>query len=338
MPKVFLTSLTRISDLETRPYEASTLPLEQWGEGDYVLAEVCARPTGFSHVELATGRIVEVVEGDRIIGAFGVRHATLEAVGSWRDVPLGGRMEVLTAGGILGKVTSLATSYPPLLPVQYKGHVVRDGRKVCMSDFVPDGPDGPYTCPTVLIVGTTMSGGKTTTAKVIVRELKAAGLRVTGAKLSGAGRYRDILGMGDAGADAIFDFVDVGLPSTVVPRDEFEVRLRRLLTLIARSRPDVVVVEAGASPLEPYNGDTVLDAIRDQVRCTVLCASDPYAVVGVMRAFGIEPDLIAGLATSTSAGVELCERLVDRPALNVLARESREKLNGIVLGCLDPVA
>lgn len=322
MAKVFLSSLTRISDLASEPYETAALPLGKWEEGDYVVAEVNEWPRGFSQVELPSGRLVQLVHGDRLVGALGVRCATLEVVGSWREVTPGGRMELLSAGGIMGRATSLATSHPPLLPLQYKGHALRDGRKIAMGDFVPDGLERAYKCPTVLVVGTTMSGGKTTAAKAVIRVLKAAGRRVAGAKLSGAGRHRDILGMGDAGADVILDFVDVGLPSTVGLADAFRPRLRRLLSMIAASDPEVVVVEAGASPLEPYNGDTVLEAIREQVRCTILCASDPYAVVGVRDAFGLEPDLVTGPAAQTSAAVELVCRLTGLRAINVIDRRT----------------
>ena len=72
------------------------------------------------------------------------------------------------------------------------------------------------------------TSSKTTAAKRIVRVLKARGLRVGGAKLTGVGRYRDILGMRDAGADFVLDFVDAGLPSTACPADEFEPALRLL--------------------------------------------------------------------------------------------------------------
>ena len=199
-----------------------------------------------------------------------------------------------------------------------------------MRDCIPVVDEVDYACPTVLIVGTSMSAGKTTVAKAIIRCLKEKGLSVVGAKLTGAGRYRDVLGMSDAGADAIFDFVDAGLPSSIGPPEEFRPRLRQLLSRIAAAKPDVVVAEAGASPLEPYNGDTVIDEIGERVQCTVLCASDPYAVVGVMRGFEREPDLVTGIATSTIAGVELCEKLAGIPALNLLDPSSRPALRRIL--------
>jgi hypothetical protein len=135
--------------------------------------------------------------------------------------------------------------------------------------------------------------------------LKESGLKVIGAKLTGAGRYRDIHSMKDAGADLIFDFVDVGLPSTVGPAEEYRQALDRLLTMITEAGADVVVAEAGVSPLEPYNGATAIAEIESNVRCMVLCASDPYAVAEVISAFRKRPDLVAGATANSEAGITL---------------------------------
>jgi hypothetical protein len=276
--------------------------------------------------------MIEVAVGDLIIGALGIRAATLEAVGSWQDVHEDNSMQMMTAAGLLGRVTSQSTFINKPIDLIYRGHVVRSGQKVRMQDFVqpPASSGSAIECPVLLLIGTSMSSGKTTSARVIIRRLKRMGLRVAGAKLTGAGRYRDILAMLDAGADAIFDFVDAGLPSTVCDEATYRAALRNLLGRIAEVKPDVLVAEAGASPLEPYNGDVALSEIRDLVRCTVLCASDPYAVVGVTKGFGFEPDLVSGVATSTSAGVEVIRQLAERPALNLLDAASHQELDELL--------
>jgi hypothetical protein len=66
------------------------------------------------------------------------------------------------------------------------------------------------------------------------------------------------------------------------------------------------------------------------VRLVVLCASDPYAVVGVMEAFGLRPDLVSGRATSTDAGIALVERLAGIPALNMLEPASEAPLDALL--------
>jgi len=334
--KILHASLTRISDLDRVDFACQPLPREQWELGDYIVGDVTIARGGFSAVELTTGRVVHAVDGDSVLGALGVRHATLEVVGSWEKVGADLRMDLLSAGGLLGRVTSISGMLGSPMRVAYRGHATRDGTKVRMQDFAKAPSKArDYEVPTILIIGTSMSAGKTTCAKVIVRQLKRAGYRVAGAKLTGAGRYRDILAMQDAGADAIFDFVDVGLPSSVADRDHFRPRLRDLLGLIAESEPEVVVAEAGASPLEPYNGDTALEEIQGSVALTVLCASDPYAVLGVIHGYDMmRPDVVAGVATSTSAGIEVVEKLSGTKALNMLDPESVPELRELLTNAL----
>jgi len=187
-----------------------------------------------------------------------------------------------------------------------------------------------YETPTILIIGTSMSAGKTTTARFIIRHLVARGLRVAGAKLTGAGRYRDILSMRDSGAATIVDFVDAGLPSSVCEPERFRHAAACMLSTIEAAGADVAVIEAGASPLEPYNGDLAVEALGDRVCLTVLAASDPYAVLGVQQAFGLKPDLVTGIATNTIAGIDLVQRLTGIQALNVKDAGSVERLGRLL--------
>jgi len=301
--------MTRISDLEQKSFQVKKLPRTQWQTGDYVVGKITT-PTGKHPViELPNGRMMEVMEGDLVIGAFGIRQATLEAVGSWRDIPEDLTMEALTEGGLFGKATSVSFIVDNLPTMVYEGHIIRNDEKVCMSDFVENRPLVKYNCPTIMMIGTSMSSGKTTTARVIIHELKKLGLKIVGAKFAGAGQYHDILAMQDAGADAVFDFVNAGMPSSIADPEDYRVSLRKLLTMIAEAKPDVVVAEAGASPFEPYNGSIVLEEIKEYIHCTVMCASDPYAVLGVIESFKLTPDLISGIVTDTTAGVNLVEKM-----------------------------
>lgn len=333
--KVFLASVARIADFESGDFECAPIPRAQWEAGDYAVGRITVPPGGLNDIELTSGRSVGASTGDLILGALAVRHATLEVVGSYEQVGPDGRMELLSGGGLLGRATSISGVFPALMQVEYRGHAMRAGRKLNMRDFAKQPREHvKYRVPTILIIGTSMSAGKTTAAKVIIRQLEQTGRRVVGAKLTGAGRYRDILAMSDAGADAILDFVDVGLPSSVLDPERYRERLRDLLALIAEADPDVVVAEAGASPLEPYNGRVVLEELADAVVFKTLCASDPYAVVGVMQGFHIAPDLVAGLATSTSAGVELVDKLTGVKALNLLDPDAMPELRAMLDGAL----
>ncbi len=327
--KLFLTSLTRIS-----PFARTTPGVEQrhrseWKTGDYVVIELLEGDRG-QNVELADGRMAEAYAGARIVGALGERAATLESVGSWQAIGEDGVVNMMTAAGLVGRITSRSSLMPSPIPARYLGHATVDGRPVAMQDFVPAPTGAKLTTPVVLIIGTSMSSGKTIAGRVIVRLLKQRGLKVVGAKLTGAGRYRDVLSLGDAGADAVYDFVDGGLPSSICDEDEYRRGLGVLLDLMAGEEADVVVAEAGASPLEPYNGTVVLEELRPVIGFTLLAASDPYAVSGVMSAFELRPDVVGGVATTTSAGIDLIKKLSGVPAVNVLKSEQHGELDSLL--------
>jgi len=62
---------------------------------------------------------------------------------------------------------------------------------------------------------------------------------------------------------------------------------------------------------------------------------DPYAVVGVMTAFGTRPDLVSGRATTTDAAIALVERLTGISAINLLERSSVASLSRLLADRLD---
>lgn len=330
-PPILLSSLTRIADFGGPTPTFPALSRGDWATGDYVVVEVTGARAHAS-LELSSGRIVDIGEGDRLIGALGSRFATLEVTGSWEDADEEGRMHLISGGGLIGAARSVSTLVAWPASVRYRGHVEVDGQRATMRSAARGrrtsgaGELGPV----ILLIGTSMSAGKTTAARIIIGRLRAMGLRVQGAKVAGAGRYRDILAMRDAGADPILDFVDVGLPSTHCPREAFEEPLDELVARLASADVDVTVVEAGASPLEPYNGDVAVERLRDDVVFTVLCASDPYAVVGALEAYSVRPDLVTGTTSNTEAGVALAERLSGLPVLDVRRRDTHARLDQLL--------
>jgi len=300
-----------------------------WQMGDYVVGELIDA-SGYHTIEMPSGRMMEVAEGDLIVGAFGARSATIEACGDWREIA-GDEFQALTPAGLFGQLTSVSPFLGKLLSLRYAGHVQRDGAKLTMKSVLKSAPEASLDAPVVLITGTSMSSGKTLSGRLIVRLLSQLGLRVVGAKLTGAARYHDVLSYSDAGAVKVFDFVDAGLPSTVTDPADFQQALSRLLSLIAAEKPDVLVAEAGASPLEPYNGKTAIELLGDRVRFNVLCASDPYAVVGVASAFNRQPDIVAGGSANTSAAIDLVRKLTGLTAMNLLRKASHEPLRELLV-------
>ena len=297
-----LGSVTRIARLGTPPFQLRQVPADEWGSGDFVMVEVLDVPRAATGgFELRDGRGVTPMAGDLLVGALARRFATLEATGSFEAVGDDGVMHVLTDAGCIGTLTSRSRFSPELIEVAYRGHLLVDGACSNMRMWARRETGVAFDLPVVLIVGTSMSAGKTYAGRVAVRSLLELGHRVLGAKLTGAGRRRDSLAFGDAGARYVFDFMDAGLPTTVCPPDEYREAVGALLTNFMDTSATVAVIEAGASPLEPYNGATLVDLLGDRVVYTILCASDPYAVEGIKAAWGRSFDLVAGPAANTAA-------------------------------------
>jgi len=332
-----LSTVTRISDLDSKPFRIEACPREIWATGDYVACEVIGSLSAQLELELPSGRMSRIMEGDLVVGAFGTRMATLEGVGDWQAIGDDLELHALTSAGLFGKATSVSPLLRPFTELRYRGHVLRDS-KVTMGEFVEPVEAAPLDMPVILLVGTSMSAGKTSSGRTIINELKHKGLKVAAAKLTGAARYRDVLSFGDAGADHVFDFVDIGLPSTVCPEREFREKLAQLLSRIAGTEADVLVAEAGASPLEPYNGAVAVEMLEGNVAMMVLSASDPYAVLGVQQAFSRKPDIVCGPAANTDAGIELVKKLCGVPALNLLRRSSLPALRAVLAEKLDDFA
>jgi hypothetical protein len=334
MSTMLFGSVTRIADLSPWPFPFEPLDREEWASGDYVVAEVLPRSLPTETFELPDGRPAAPLAGDLLVGAFARRFATLEATGSFEQIGPDNRMSCMTGGGCFGALTSHSRFAARLTPLTYRGHVVREGRKVTMTDFVPDPPDRAFDIPVVLLAGTSMSAGKTFAGRIAVRQLKRLGHEVVAAKLTGAGRWHDTLSFLDAGADHTFDFIDAGLPTTVVPPDEYRDAVSGLLARMADTGATVAVIEAGASPLEPYNGGTLVDMLGDRVAFTILAASDPYAVLGIQEAWKQSFDLVTGPTANTKAGVALVRELAGLPALDLLDVEThgslRERLEASV--------
>jgi len=328
--KYIYTGLTRISDLSIKGFEVEKIDKSLWETGDYVVCKIVNKGSDAFKLELPNGRMRGVMGGESLVGALGERYATLEATGTWKAVEENDILHVLTAGGLLGKLTSKSVYIHEMMTIKYLGHAFRNSKKLRMEDFVKPVKRKEFTVPVVLFVGTSMSAGKTTSARIITNIFKIAGLKVVGAKLTGAGRYKDILAIKDVGADAVFDFVDAGLPSSICDTDMYLKKVEYMKNLISSIEADVAVIEIGASPLEPYNGNLAIEAIRENVKCIILSASDPYAVYGLMKAFNITPDVVTGISTNTIAGSELVEKLCGVTALNLIDPKSIPKLKEIL--------
>ena len=334
MVKRFLASLTRISDLAEQPYETGVLARSGWSDGDYVVCEVIGKPSALYRIELASGRRTPVLPGQQVVGALGRRAATHDCCGDWRAIGDDLTLNQLTGAGLFGKATSVSRWSGRPMDLRYVGHVLRGGEKVTVGEFGIAGGGKPFSLPSIAVVGTSMSAGKTLTSRTIIAALSGLGYRVAAAKLTGAAGYKDALGYGDAGAAQFVDYVDAGLTDTLGSPDDVSAALSRLLSHVGVKGSDVLVAEIGASPLEAYNGEAALDCLGNNIRMMALVANDAYAARGFQETVAYRPDFVAGPAANTTSSRALVASLTGLRAIDLGGDDGVADLTDLLKACL----
>ncbi len=257
-------------------------------------------------IETADGGERPLGVGDVCTVVLGRRYSTAEFFG---DIPArliaGDGFDLLNIGGIAGRVMpeSSAVSDPTVLT--YIGHATDEaGTKLSTFDN-PIAPDTPVTAPAVvLVVGSSMDSGKTTSAARIIRTLTDRGFRAGGAKLTGTSRMKDLFMMKSAGAYEAVDFLDAGRPSTYgLSSEELDEIHRALVGELAGRGIDVIVMEAADGVFERETEYILASRqIMKDVTMIVACATDSVSAYGMITAlerfYGIVPDYIAGIITS----------------------------------------
>jgi hypothetical protein len=235
-----------------------------------------------------------------VVGAYGNRYATDFYEGY---VGAGAQQHLLTAGGLVGTIASAHSSKREPTELEVVGLLTAGGRPLSLDDFarVPE----PVRIPaggTIVIVGSSMNAGKTTTAAAILRGLGRAGLRAGAGKVTGSGSGKDRWSYADAGAVAICEFLNFGMPST------FGYPLERLRTTTLAIRDALVADGAEAVVLEIADGllqeDTadLLPVVAQIADAVVLAASDAMAGacgLQILHRHGIELSALSGLLTAS---------------------------------------
>jgi molybdopterin-guanine dinucleotide biosynthesis protein len=273
--------------------------------GDVVVGRV-ADVGRHSVIETEQGVERRIRTGDCCAVVLGRRYSTTEFYG---DIPgrlsPGDRFDLLNVGGIAGRVIPEASAVFNPTVLTYIGHATdRAGTKLTTFDN-PIAPNAPGAAPAViLVIGSSMDSGKTTTAAFIIQMLTNMGFRVGGGKLTGTSRMKDLFRMKTSGAVDTVDFLDAGWPSTCgLSSEELEAVHRLLVGELSGRGVDVIVTEAADGIFEPETEKILRSRrIMGDVTMTVACAIDSVSAYGMItyleNAYGIVPDFISGIITS----------------------------------------
>jgi hypothetical protein len=264
-------------------------------EGVLIAARVLNNKSRYNQLELTSGRMATVNQGDVIVGALGHRKALRGYSGHLPTKLLpGDTIQILNIGGVLGHCDSANPDVGPpfdcevlgtVLSFPYLGERIGVPARAGAGALDDDGSINANNVPVIALAGTCMDSGKTAAACAIVGRLRHLGYNVAACK---------------------------GL---------------------AAKSPDAIVLELGDGLLGAYGVEAILsdEAIRDALTVIVLCANDPVSAWGgakiLRNDFNIEPAVVTGPATDNDVGVQQIDERLALPAINALS-------NGVALGDL----
>lgn len=339
MKSVFVDKVASVAQHSKLGHElriARDIPCE---EGVLIAVKVLNNKTRYNQLELTSGRMATVNQGDIIVGALGHRNALLGYSGHLpKELQVGSSVQILNIGGVLGICDSANPEVGAPFECEVLGTVLHFpylGERIGVParagrTTLGDVPElKPLAIPVVALAGTCMDSGKTAAACAIVSRLRHRGFNVAACKATGVSLRRDILAMEDAGASETMIFSDLGVVTTTA--ENGPALTRSLLTSLAEKTPDVIVLELGDGLLGAYGVDAILSdtSIRNAFTMVVLCANDPVAAWGgtqILRdEYDINPALVTGPATDNAVGISQIAERLSLPAINALS-------DGVALG------
>jgi hypothetical protein len=301
-------------------------------EGVLLAVRVLNNKNRYNQLELTSGRMATVNQGDIVVGALGHRKALLGYSGHLPEsLEVGSIVQILNIGGVLGICDSANPDVGAPFDCEVLGTVLhfpylaeRIGvpARVGAAKLDLNAALNARGVPIVALAGTCMDSGKTAAACAIVGRLRHLGLHVAACKATGVSLRRDILAMEDAGAAETMIFSDLGVVTTTA--DNGPALTRALLSSLSRYAPDVIVIELGDGLLGAYGVEAILTdpTIRAAFTAVVLCANDPVAAWGgckiLREQYGIEPAVVTGPATDNAVGIDQVRTRMALPAINAL--------------------
>lgn len=289
--------------------------------GDVVIVRV-VEIGQHQRLECTDSRKATLFPGDEIVVCYANRYAPAQYEAVVPDTL--GRCDLVAAGGVAAIALSRHASKDEPTAVDVLGFATdHDGRRINLADHrTVTTPDpfsdlaaGPFT---IVIAGTSMDSGKTTTAAGIVRGLAAAGLSVGAAKATGTGAGNDLWLMADAGARPVVDFTAVGMASTyLMGHDRIVDSFVSLHHHLADAGVDVAVIEiADGLFLAETAALLASDELRARCDGIVFAAGDAAGAqngVGLLRSLGHDVLAVSGLLTASPLAVRETQSSVDVP-------------------------
>ena len=105
-------------------------------EGQLIAVKVISVNPNYNKLELISGRITELTEGDIILGALGNRIASSGMTGSVpEELNKYDKIHILNLGGVIGICKDFNILLGPATECEVVGSIVKDGKQLNLKDL-----------------------------------------------------------------------------------------------------------------------------------------------------------------------------------------------------------
>lgn len=293
---------------------SSRIPAE---EGSIVLVEAGPHEGKKNILDFVGGRLGWLWQRDKIPAVLGFRKAPVEFAGEIPSSILpGDELYLLCESGVIGAISGVFEAWGRPMKVKVLGSILdKAGSPMNLKNFtLPKVAPSRKKIPLIIFLGTRMDSGKTVMACKIAHVFKSLGKKVLAVKLTGVAFTQDLCKMADSGVAAVYDFVDMGLPSTCNGNvQEVVASALNLINIAKKENPDYILVEFGDGVLGEYHVSDILQnqKFASQIDKIILAANDFAGIAGtkdILRKWGMKIDLVTGPIANSKIGVDLIHK------------------------------
>ncbi|HZY57092.1 MAG TPA: hypothetical protein VFE09_04765, partial [Rubrobacteraceae bacterium] len=235
--------------------------------------------------------------------------------------------DLFSVGGVCGEVASQHVSMVDPTHLRIVGLVSDEhGRPINQRAFgLPSHAVGDRletSAEVILMVGSSMNSGKTTTAGTLARALSRANFSVAAAKITGTAAGKDGRFYEACGARPVLDFTSAGYPSTyMLGLEELLGVYESILGNLRAANPDYIILEIADGVLQRETHMMLgSEAIRDSVDHVFFAASDSLSAesgVRLVREYGLPLRATAGSVTQSPLASREAEEALGMPCMGI---------------------
>lgn len=289
--------------------------------GDLVLCQV-TRLRQHCRIEQPNGRRSRMFVKDKIIVCYGDRYAPDQFESIVPDNL--DACHLVAGGGIASLMRHKSPKVKPATEIQPIGLIGNsDGQILNLKNYQTLSTykkGGKSFVPVLMVAGSSMNAGKTTTVASLIKGLTADGYEVGAVKITGTGSGGDLWHFIDAGANHVIDFTDAGHASTYLVKHEKLLRdYHKMINHLRSKNVDLIVVEIADGILQQETEKLLksADLINATTAMYYTSGDSSSAIYGTnwLEKTGYDVLAISGVVSSNPLGVQEINRATNTPVI-----------------------